>query len=325
MQLPSSRSSKFMVTETAVKRGGLSDNLQPARKVDKCHALQHALQRRATAVEVPHQPNQQKVDITEFVAKMGAKDIAVPHHRHLPAILLCTKDGLKMVPHGSPEVDSASSVQSAQGWTHGAACPDQNLGKEEIFNDLREPSTSFDREADFMDAPSDGALLLGGHDEWPLALKEDSTASQATGKSAAMPQPAMDETLCSSPSIGSALHARGKCQECIYAWSAKGCTNGAACTYCHFRHNPATRSKLRPCKAKRVAYRRLIEKLAAEYGQNLEKPQPNVGPSVFDVVARAAPALMRSIRVSPPLKSLSSGQTQIDCTDDLLKGFVVSF
>jgi len=41
-----------------------------------------------------------------------------------------------------------------------------------------------------------------------------------------------------APSKGSALHdGTGKCSPCAWFWKAKGCSTGAACTYCHLCPN----------------------------------------------------------------------------------------
>lgn len=35
------------------------------------------------------------------------------------------------------------------------------------------------------------------------------------------------------PSVGSALHASGKCQPCAWFHNPRKCSNGARCEYCH--------------------------------------------------------------------------------------------
>jgi len=83
---------------------------------------------------------------------------------------------------------------------------------------------------------------------------------------------AVDDGLCALMSIGSALHALGKCRECKYAWSEQGCANGASCKFCHFRHQGLEKPKGRPCKSKRRTYSRLIARME----ETLEKESPQV-------------------------------------------------
>lgn len=63
-------------------------------------------------------------------------------------------------------------------------------------------------------------------------------------------------------SIGSIGHATGTCKVCIFAHSKPGCSNGVACSFCHFVHKRGRRkNKLRPCKGKRDRYRKLLNRL----------------------------------------------------------------
>lgn len=65
-------------------------------------------------------------------------------------------------------------------------------------------------------------------------------------------------------SIGSLGHATGNCKVCIFAHTKSGCSNAAACGFCHFPHKRARRkNKMRPCKGKRD---RLLKFLARVQG-----------------------------------------------------------
>merc|ERR1719323_2853015 len=57
----------------------------------------------------------------------------------------------------------------------------------------------------------------------------------------------------------------GSCKVCIFAHSKPGCSNGPACTFCHFPHKRGRRkNKLRPCKGKRDRYRKLLSRLTSQ-------------------------------------------------------------
>jgi hypothetical protein len=57
------------------------------------------------------------------------------------------------------------------------------------------------------------------------------------------------------PSKGSASHAEGNCKPCSYVHTKLGCLNGQDCGFCHIPHS--TKSRTRPCKAKRMQSKRL--------------------------------------------------------------------
>mmetsp|Transcript_1982 Transcript_1982/g.4536 ORF Transcript_1982/g.4536 Transcript_1982/m.4536 type:complete len:284 (-) Transcript_1982:99-950(-) len=50
-------------------------------------------------------------------------------------------------------------------------------------------------------------------------------------------------------------HALGTCRPCHYVYAKSGCTNGAACAFCHLPH--PKRFRPRPCKSKRSKCKRL--------------------------------------------------------------------
>lgn len=50
-------------------------------------------------------------------------------------------------------------------------------------------------------------------------------------------------------------HALGTCRPCHYVYAKSGCTNGAACAFCHLPHPKKFRP--RPCKSKRSKCKRL--------------------------------------------------------------------
>ncbi|CAE7941898.1 unnamed protein product [Symbiodinium necroappetens] len=60
-------------------------------------------------------------------------------------------------------------------------------------------------------------------------------------------------------SVGSEHHATGQCRPCHYVFAKSGCTNGAACTFCHFQH--PKRFRPRPCRSKRYKCKRLASVL----------------------------------------------------------------
>mmetsp|Transcript_112889 Transcript_112889/g.282633 ORF Transcript_112889/g.282633 Transcript_112889/m.282633 type:complete len:406 (-) Transcript_112889:103-1320(-) len=66
-------------------------------------------------------------------------------------------------------------------------------------------------------------------------------------------------------SIGSELHSMGKCRPCAFAWSESGCNMGADCIYCHQWHERINMQ--RPCKGKRMGYRKLVQNLQTALGR----------------------------------------------------------
>lgn len=65
-------------------------------------------------------------------------------------------------------------------------------------------------------------------------------------------------------------HALGRCKPCLFALTSAGCDNGDACTFCHLKHS--RRNCKRPCKGKRLRYRKLVERRLEEV-----VGQPDIG------------------------------------------------
>jgi hypothetical protein len=72
---------------------------------------------------------------------------------------------------------------------------------------------------------------------------------------------ASEEESKDLPSIGSAAHATGQCTACHFEGTARGCSMGYSCRFCHLHDNSEVR--LRPSKAKRVKAKQLAKTLAA--------------------------------------------------------------
>jgi len=68
-------------------------------------------------------------------------------------------------------------------------------------------------------------------------------------------------------SIGSLLHARAKCIPCATLQSGAPCPMGIQCTHCHLPHKTSKR-KVKPCKAKRESYRRLVATISANIDED---------------------------------------------------------
>mmetsp|Transcript_125388 Transcript_125388/g.360231 ORF Transcript_125388/g.360231 Transcript_125388/m.360231 type:complete len:233 (+) Transcript_125388:97-795(+) len=66
------------------------------------------------------------------------------------------------------------------------------------------------------------------------------------------------------PSVGSQLHPSGKCRPCMFSHTPAGCSNGAACQYCHCSHR--RQRAIRPNKAKRDRFKALADRQAREAG-----------------------------------------------------------
>jgi len=63
-------------------------------------------------------------------------------------------------------------------------------------------------------------------------------------------------------SIGSIGHATGNCTVCIFVHTMPGCSNGIACSFCHFEHKrPRRKNKMRPCKGKRDRHLKFLTRL----------------------------------------------------------------
>jgi len=121
----------------------------------------------------------------------------------------------------------------------------------------------------------------------------------------------VDDNLCELTSIGSALHALGKCRPCTFAWSERGCVNGATCRFCHFRHVDGGK-RVRPCKSKRMAFKKLIENMEFV----LEQPPSDRQPKTRALVPRigAEPARTSSPRCgqTSATRMLSTARGTID-------------
>merc|ERR1712129_48729 len=98
----------------------------------------------------------------------------------------------------------------------------------------------------------------------------------------------LEENLPKGPtgevtSMGSVLHASGRCRPCRYIVAAKPCSMGMRCSYCHLPHESTDgdgddrdeecrveddrdegTTGRRPSKAQRLRYRRLVEEMETE-------------------------------------------------------------
>jgi len=61
-------------------------------------------------------------------------------------------------------------------------------------------------------------------------------------------------------SKGCDLHKTGTCRPCHYVATKAGCMNGAECEFCHLPH--PRRARQRPCKTKRLQFKRVVNRLA---------------------------------------------------------------
>jgi len=99
------------------------------------------------------------------------------------------------------------------------------------------------------------------------------------------------------PSLGSVLHASGKCTPCIFV-ARDACPEGYSCDKCHFQHQAQKhKTKLRPCKEKRDRYRKLASRIASRIEKNPDSFDPGnmeMLPSVAanDVLRRKLTARM---------------------------------
>merc|ERR1712008_566480 len=74
-------------------------------------------------------------------------------------------------------------------------------------------------------------------------------------------------------SIGGVLHESGRCRPCRDMLTGKECVKGMRCCFCHYPHDPVSPGvvemdlgnqnnlNLRPCKAQREKYRKLVAKV----------------------------------------------------------------
>mmetsp|Transcript_95169 Transcript_95169/g.274043 ORF Transcript_95169/g.274043 Transcript_95169/m.274043 type:complete len:282 (-) Transcript_95169:294-1139(-) len=87
-------------------------------------------------------------------------------------------------------------------------------------------------------------------------------------------------------SVGSQNHGVGKCRPCMFVHTVVGCSNGAACTFCHLNHR---RTKVtRPCKAKRDKFKALVEQQARQTNADAAAPMAASPDTTFDGVGAAA-------------------------------------
>lgn len=75
-------------------------------------------------------------------------------------------------------------------------------------------------------------------------------------------------------SVGSALHAEGKCKPCAFHQTTSGCAMGLDCRFCHLEHKSSGKVRLRPCKGKRMRTKRMFDRLTTQIRKDPEGFDP---------------------------------------------------
>mmetsp|Transcript_7912 Transcript_7912/g.21655 ORF Transcript_7912/g.21655 Transcript_7912/m.21655 type:complete len:270 (-) Transcript_7912:101-910(-) len=147
--------------------------------------------------------------------------------------------------------------------THGTALVgEQLISLIEDFQDIAQIRWSPAPVKDLVSATqADNLLASPASTSTSPSVKELDSTSAKTDEE--------EEEVNELSSIGSGLHYSGRCRPCTWAWSEKGCTHGARCSFCHFRHEMSDKNLRRPCKGKRAYYRKLLGKIADSRGQTL--------------------------------------------------------
>jgi len=137
--------------------------------------------------------------------------------------------------------------------------------------------------------------------EWPMALIKNPAITPASVPPPA-PHQVSEHVLQGLPSLGSVLHAQGKCRPCMWVWSESGCAIGASCRYCHICRDRSDKQRCRPCKGKRMHYNKMLDKvlqdLELKAGKS-EVPSPALGSEVGAAWLVATPQ-EKLDKVSPP-------------------------
>lgn len=98
------------------------------------------------------------------------------------------------------------------------------------------------------------------------------------------------------PSVGSALHADGKCRPCAWYWKPQGCANGSTCRHCHLcpRGELKTRKRVKITNMKRELEASRAEDAGAQDAPRGEEEEG--APSVVEAEGGAGSAAQ-----SPPV------------------------
>mmetsp|Transcript_79214 Transcript_79214/g.183816 ORF Transcript_79214/g.183816 Transcript_79214/m.183816 type:complete len:189 (-) Transcript_79214:19-585(-) len=159
---------------------------------------------------------------------------------------------------GSSEFDSSSSgVQgepsSPTGSSDSRGCPDL-LVTHKVFASSSSSSDS---------AARNPAVLRNGHAQVdPSPNWEGDEKPECEGSSG---EEAEDKGMWS---LGATQHDDGKCRPCFFSSSPVGCRNGPECRFCHYSHRGLRRP--RPCKERRVRYKRSIEQQVQRMAEQQE-------------------------------------------------------
>jgi len=109
----------------------------------------------------------------------------------------------------------------------------------------------------------------------------------------------VERQVADLPSKGSRSHAEGNCKPCSYVHTKLGCLNFQDCSFCHIPHT--TKSRARPCKAKRMQSKRIqgmIENAAAK--------DPEQFAEAAKVLAKQNPYLLSVLQKDSPEPAASS-------------------
>eukprot|EP00929_Paragymnodinium_shiwhaense_P112887 TRINITY_DN8114_c0_g1_i2.p1 TRINITY_DN8114_c0_g1~~TRINITY_DN8114_c0_g1_i2.p1 ORF type:complete len:263 (+),score=26.01 TRINITY_DN8114_c0_g1_i2:90-791(+) len=103
-------------------------------------------------------------------------------------------------------------------------------------------------------------------------------------------------------SVGTELHASGRCSPCIFVGTARGCRNGRDCDHCHMPH---VRPKVsRPCKAKRERMNKFLNAMEQRIADD---------PHVVDQLMQSSGSFMHHDMVKQKLRRLQ--QRYMDLKD----------
>jgi len=135
-------------------------------------------------------------------------------------------------------------------------------GNSVVLTRIKPRYASSFQEAVLMDAMSSESINKWSSDE---SLLDDLQFDEPEDRS----KPDIIETLPEQssntmevPSVGSLLHASGKCTPCIFFTRESGCQKGECCKFCHIRHQRKHRD--RPCKERRDRFYRRVEQIHNE-------------------------------------------------------------
>jgi len=90
-------------------------------------------------------------------------------------------------------------------------------------------------------------------------------------------------------SMGSALHATGRCVPCLFYHRSMGCSNGTRCTFCHFYH--PSKPKSRPCKDKRARVSKNLVFIKDRIRKAIDEGHEDLGGLVAELMASLPPSV----------------------------------